>query len=253
MEVLGTVVSLAVAHHRVPPDHGSDVVAALDAATAELHRAEETFTTCRPASEISRLRRGEITLGQCCPRVVEVLAACDRAQAMTDGAFDARWDGAVDPAGLVKGWAAQRASAVLAEAGFPDHAVGAGGDVVCAGLGSPGRRWQIGVGDPLRPGVLLGVVEVGDGAVATSGPGARGARVVDPRTGAPASGLAAATVVGPDLAVADALATAALAEGRADAPWMRALVGYEVLTVDVAGRRWGTPGLARHLARADAG
>ena len=253
VEVLGTVVSLVVAHHRVPPGHGAGVEAVLDAAAAGLHRAGATFAGCRPGSEISRLGRGELALERCSADVADVLAACERAGAMTDGAFSARRGGAVDPGGLVVGWALQRAAAVLGRAGFPDHAVGAEGDVVCAGLGSPGRRWQIGVGDPLRSGVLLTVVEVGDGAVATSGPGARGARVVDPRTGAPASGLAAATVVGPDLAVADALATAALAEGRADAPWMRALVGYEVLTVDAAGRRWGTPGLARHLARADTG
>ena len=253
MEVFGTVVSLAVAHHRVPPDHGGGVGAALDAAAAGLHQAGATFAGCWPGSGTSRLDRGELVLGRCSAHVAAVLAACERAEAMTDGAFSAHRDGAVDPAGLVVGWAVQRAAAVLGQAGFPDHAVGAGGDVACAGLGSPGRRWQIGVGEPRRPGVLLAVVEIGDGAVATSGPGARGARVVDPRTGAPARGLAAATVVGPDLAMADALATAAVAGGRADAPWMRTLVGYEVLTVDEAGRRWGTPGLGRHLVRADAG
>ncbi len=245
---MGTVVSLVVAHHRVPADHGAGVEEALTTAAGELHDADAVFSTYRPGSDVSRLRRGEISLEACSPRVAEVLAACASAEALTGGAFSASWDGAVDPTGLVKGWAAQRASTALHDAGFPDHAVGAGGDVVCAGLSVSGRCWQIGVADPHRPGSLVAVVEVGDGAVATSGTTERGGHVLDPRTGAPARGLASATVIGPDLAVADALATAAVAEGRADVPWMGTLRGYEVLTVDAAGHRWGTRGLARHLA-----
>lgn len=253
VEVMGTVVSVVVVHHRVGSDYGCGVETAIDAAAAELHSADAIFSTYRPTSEISRLRRGEVTVAGCSPCVAEVIDACDRAEAMTDGAFSARWDGAVDPTGLVKGLAAQRASAALRDAGFPDHAVGAGGDVVCAGLSAPGRRWRIGVADPRLRGALVAVVEVGDGAVATSGTAERGAHVVDPRTGAPARGLVSATVVGPDLGLADALATAVLAEGRADAPWMRALVGHEVLTVDEAGRRWGTPGLGHHLVHVTTG
>ncbi len=248
VEVMGTVVSLAVTHHRVPADHGPGVAAALAGAVDELHRADAIFSTYRRQSEISRLRRGELTLAECSPCVGEVLTACQRAQDMTDGAFTARWDGSIDPTGLVKGWAAQRASAALRRAGFFDHAVGAGGDVVCAGRSGPGRCWQIGVADPHRPRALVAVVEVGDGAVATSGTAERGAHVVDPRTGSPARGLVSATVVGPDLTLADALATAAVAGGRADAPWMRALRGYELLTVDEAGRRWATGKLTHHLA-----
>lgn len=244
VDVMGTVVSIAVAHHRSP---SGDLEAALVDAEAQLRFADETFSTYRPLSQVSRLSRGELAVEDAGPEVAEVLVLCARAQAATDGAFDPMWDGRLDPTGLVKGWAAQRASAALRAAGFGDHAVGAGGDVVCAGGPTPGAGWRVGVSDPHRPGELVHVVELRDAAVATSGPAERGAHVVDPTTGAPARGLASASAVGPDLAVADALATAAIAGGRADAPWMRRLRGYEVLTVDDAGRRWATPGLVGAL------
>ena len=54
---------------------------------------------------------------------------------------------------------------------------------------------------------------VTDAAVATSGRYERGDHVLDPRTGLPATGLASVTVVGPDLAIADAYATAAVVLG----------------------------------------
>ena len=256
VEVMGTVVSIAVAHHRSPgarPADGADgtdgtgrhrLTAALAGAEAALRSADEVFSTYRPLSQISRLRRGELAVEDAGPDVAEVLVLCASAAAATDGAFDPEWDGRLDPTGLVKGWAAQRASAALRAAGFADHAVGAGGDVVCAGEASPGAAWRVGVADPHRPDAVLHVVELRDAAIATSGTAERGAHVVDPTTGAPAHGLVSASAVGPDLATADALATAAIAGGRAGAPWMRRLVGYGLLTVDDVGARWATPGLA---------
>jgi thiamine biosynthesis lipoprotein len=56
-------------------------------------------------------------------------------------------------------------------------------------------------------------VALRDGAVATSGLYERGLHVVDPRQRRPATDLAAATVIGPDLAMADAYATTAVAMG----------------------------------------
>nr|WP_309232295.1 FAD:protein FMN transferase [Micromonospora tarensis] len=59
-----------------------------------------------------------------------------------------------------------------------------------------------------------------DLAVATSGVYERGRHVLDPRRGAPASGLRSVTVVGDDLGVADAYATAALAMGTSGLNWL---------------------------------
>ena len=69
-------------------------------------------------------------------------------------------------------------------------------------------------------------------AIATSGAYARGEHVSNPHTGAPAGGVLSVTIVGPDLATADAYATAAFAMGGRAAPhWTARLDGYEAMTI----------------------
>jgi FAD:protein FMN transferase len=114
--------------------------------------------------------------------------------------------------------------------------------------------WRIGVTDPHRPGRTLLVVERVDGAVATSGTAERGLHVYDPRTHRPATALAQVTVTGPDLALADGYATAALALAATDSAadtyaWLADLAertGYQSLTVDADTGVWWTPALRRH-------
>jgi hypothetical protein len=70
-----------------------------------------------------------------------------------------------------------------------------------------------------------------DLAVATSGTYERDPHVVNPRTGRPESALRSVTVVGRDLADADAYATAALAMGRAGLAWLARLAGHQAAVV----------------------
>ena len=78
--------------------------------------------------------------------------------------------------------------------------------------------------------------------MATSGTSARGAHLVDPRTGGPAGALAQVSVTGPSLLWADVLATAAFVRG-ATRDWLRTQLGYEGLVVRldgsvIASARW---------------
>jgi thiamine biosynthesis lipoprotein len=69
-------------------------------------------------------------------------------------------------------------------------------------------------------------------AVATSGAYARGEHIVDPHTGRPPSGILSVTIVGRELATADAYATAAFAMGPGLAPhWTARLERYEAMTI----------------------
>ena len=61
--------------------------------------------------------------------------------------------------------------------------------------------------------------------------------------------MLSATVVGPDLALADALATGVLAAGGSGLGLVKKLPGYSVLVIDSAGRLSHTSGLP--LAMAD--
>ncbi|MGQ4425860.1 FAD:protein FMN transferase, partial [Streptomyces violaceoruber] len=156
---------------------------ALDAAVAGLHRADEVFSTYRDGSQISRLARGELTVAACAPEVAEVLELAAEAERVSDGWFSTRYRGRLDPTGIVKGWAVERAARGIAAAcGASGVSVNGGGDVQL--LGTPGaeRPWGVGVSDPLRPGGLAAVVSaagVTELAVATSGSAERGAHVVD--------------------------------------------------------------------------
>ncbi len=89
--------------------------------------------------------------------------------------------------------------------------------------------------------------------MATSGTYQRGYHVVDPVTEAPARELVAATVAGPSLAFADALATGLLASGGQALERVAANEGYSALIVDAAGRMRATPGFPVAVELAMAG
>ena len=57
----------------------------LATANAVLHQADRVFSTWRPDSAISRLRRGEITAYQVPPEVTEVLRLCAVARDLSGG------------------------------------------------------------------------------------------------------------------------------------------------------------------------
>jgi thiamine biosynthesis lipoprotein len=141
----------------------------------------------------------------------------------------------------VKGWAVERAAAILTEAGSPSHCVNGGGDVRCAGQSPRGGDWRIGIADPLDRGALALTVTGRDFAVATSGITERGRHVLDPHTGQPPEGLLSVTVTGPDLAVADAYATAVFAMGYPRALDWHA-EGYAAFGITDGGGTWRTPG-----------
>jgi thiamine biosynthesis lipoprotein len=184
------------------------------------------FSTFRDDSAVHLVRTGQLAEAAAPAVVREVLAACRTARALTEGAFDP-WaaPGGVDPSGYVKGWAAERACAMLAKAGLRNAYVDAGGDVVCRGSAEPGRPWRVGVRHPVQRDLVARVVEVFDGAVATSGTYERGQHVLDPRTGSPATGVVSATVVGPDGGLADALATGLVVAGPDGLAWLSGLPG----------------------------
>src|SRR5207248_3932894 len=93
--------------------------------------------------------------------------------------------------------------------------INAGGDIRVRGRPTPAPYWRVGIRHPFLRDKAAAVVAATDLAIATSGAYERGAHIVDPHTGRPPGGILSVTVVGPDLATADAYATAAYAMGRA--------------------------------------
>jgi FAD:protein FMN transferase len=221
--VMGMPISLALRGR-----HTDDAAArgAWAACIAQLEDVERIFSTYRPDSWVCRLSAGRVDLDECPPVVGEVLALGEQARVESGGAFDVRRvraDGSVglDPSGVVKGWAVQRAALVFAALDDTDVCLSAGGDMVCTVV-DPGRpAWRVGVEDPHDPARVLAVVPVRRGAVATSGHARRGRHVVDARTGRAPVGVSSVTVVGDDLTWVDIDATAAYAHGAAAGDWLR--------------------------------
>jgi len=235
--VMGTTVSMDVRDPGIDRD-------VLEAALHRLREIEARFSTYRPDSEISRLDRGELDLADAHPEVREVLAACEVLRAQTGGAFDARYGGRLDPSGYVKGWAGSEAAVVLRSRGATRFMINLGGDIACGGEAEPGVAWRVGVRDPGDAARMMLVLGVRDGAVATSGRYERGDHLRDPRTGAPATRWDSITVTAPDLATADAFATAAFVMGEDGPAWVAtqpgcgvaAAAGGRMLTNDVMDR-----------------
>ena len=196
-----------------------------------LRLVDERFSTYKHGSEISRLGRRELTLEESCEDVREVLAPCDELRVETHGYFDARAGGSLDPSGLVKGWSVDRAAELLTGAGLRNFAISAGGDIRLRGGAVPDPSWLVGIQHPLERDEIAAVVEGNDLAIATSGAYARGDHVLDPHTGRPPRDVLSVTITGPNLAIADAHATAAFAMGTAGPAWTAQLRGYEAMTI----------------------
>ena len=215
--VMGMPISVALRGRHASDDRAD---AAWASVMAVLHDTDRVFSTYRDDSVISRLGRGEITPDGCPPEVGEVLAIGAAAREASGGAFAVRRDGVLDPSGVVKGWATERAAAHLLALPDTDFCLSAGGDITCRTVDPAGAPWRIGIEDPHDPSRLVAVVPVHTGAVATSGTARRGAHVVDARTGAAPAGLASVTVVGDSLTAVDVDATAAFALGPDGEAWL---------------------------------
>jgi FAD:protein FMN transferase len=115
----------------------------------------------------------------------------------------------VDLGGIGKGYAVERAAAVLKEWGVESGLVN-GGDSSAFGFGrQPGQDgWPVGVGgvgeEPVAPYRLL----LRNRSLSGSGVQARGRHIMDPRTGRPVPGKRAVWALHPSATIADALSTA---------------------------------------------
>jgi thiamine biosynthesis lipoprotein len=237
---MGTVVSFDIRPGCVSRE---EVYLALAEARTDLQRADAVFSTWKPNSPVSRLRRGELRPEDAPPDVAVVLELCAVARRESGGWFDP-WamPGGVDPTGLVKGWATRNALRRIEATGVAGAMVNAGGDIALAGAPAVARSWHIGVRDPWSAARVIAVLEV-TAAIATSGAYERGDHVLDPRTGRPSSPVASATVTGPDLALADAFATGLLAAGEPGLDWVGCIEGYDGLIVRRDGSMVGTSGI----------
>ncbi len=129
----------------------------------------------------------------------------------------------LDLGGIAKGYAADEAKRILREAGITSAILDFGGNIVTLGEQPVNGVWRIGVQQPDNSrGSILGIVEVGEESIVTSGPyerffvqnGVRYHHIIDPETGYPAgNGLESVTIVAADSMLADGMSTAVFVQG----------------------------------------
>ncbi len=117
--------------------------------------------------------------------------------------------------GIGKGYAVDRAVALLRQAGLADFLIQAGGDLYVAGRDGE-RPWHLGIQDPRgQADAVFATLDLSEATLSTSGDyerfferdGVRYHHILDPATGQPARGCRSVTIVSRTATVADGLST----------------------------------------------
>lgn len=155
--------------------------------------------------------------------------------------------------GIAKGYVVERGVNILRSRGVRHAIVSAGGDSRLLG-DRRGQPWMVGIRDPREDGEVAISVPLQDEAISTSGDyeryfeegETRYHHIIQPSTGAPASGVHSATVFGPDAVITDALSTSVFVMGVDHGLRLIAtLPDYESIVIDSAGRIYYSDGLQR--------
>ncbi|SDP94249.1 thiamine biosynthesis lipoprotein [Mucilaginibacter sp. OK268] len=117
--------------------------------------------------------------------------------------------------GIGKGYAADRAKAVLQLNGVSSGIVNAAGDLITWGTQPNGNPWTIAIADPDKQMTPFSTLNISNMAIATSGNyekyaiinGKKYSHTIDPKTGFPVSGIKSVSIICPSAEFADAMAT----------------------------------------------
>ena len=242
--VMGTMASILVAEADRQLLGDRDVTRGLDAAQRELQLLDHRFSHYTADSEISTWLAGGTTSPEAVADFAYVLRQCTRLKQASGGVFTVKnpATGTVDTAGYVKGYAIRCAAERLRGVGLHNFLLTVGGDTYGSGQPVAGRPWHVAVADPMRSRGVAALVEVTDLAVATSGTAERGEHIWN-GAGAPRAGLLSFTVIGPDIAEADAYATIGFAMGEAGMAWVARHNAYRSLAIRTDGSLVGDAAL----------
>lgn len=120
-----------------------------------------------------------------------------------------------------KGYAADKAKALLRKKGVNSGIINASGDLNAWGKQPDGKNWMVAIINPLNKNKVFSWLPVNNSAVVTSGnyekyvefDGVLYSHIIDPRTGYPSTGVLSATIFTANAELADALATSIFVMG----------------------------------------
>ena len=170
-------------------------------------------------------------------------------------AYISRKGSRVHLGGIGKGYAVDKAAALLRARGFQNFMIQSGGDFYVGGL-KGGRPWTLGLADPRAPAHVFATLQLSDGTFSTSGDyerffmhdGRRYHHLLDPDLGEPAGGCRSVTIVAKEALWADALSTGIFILGpEAGMALIEQLPDVEGVIVSAASDVLVSSGLKGHL------
>lgn len=159
----------------------------------------------------------------------------------------------IDLGGIAKGYTSSRVMDIFREYGIKHGLVSLGGNVQAIGTKKNGKPWRVAIQNPESEMEYLGVLNIEDKCVITSGgyeryfekDGVHYHHIIDPRTGYPAdSGLISATIISDDGALADGLSTSLFIMGKDEAEkyWREHADDFDYILEDEDGTLYVTEG-----------
>lgn len=209
---------------------------------------DNAFSTYKENSEITKFNKGVISEENSSPDLKEVFKLCEKTKDETNGYFDIWREGKCDPSGLVKGWSIYKAAQTIKKEGFKNFYINAGGDIQVGGENNKGKKWTVGIENPLKKGEIVKIVGVSSEGVATSGTYIRGQHIYNPyNDNQEITEILSLTVIGLNILEADRFATAAFAMGRKGIEFIENRDGLEGYMIDKNGIAVYTSGFNNYV------
>ncbi len=222
----------------------------IDAVFSYFVYIDNTFSTYKTDSEITKINHGLLKPEQYSANMKEVFKLSLETKQITKGYFDIiNRDGIYDPSGLVKGWAIYKAALLLKDRGREHFYINAGGDVQVSGKNNE-KKWTVGIQDPFsKKEQIIKVLYVENEGVATSGSYIRGEHIYNPHKKAEIiPDIVSLTVIGDNIYEADRFATAAYAMGKEGIDFIESLPGFEGYMINKQGIATMTSGFEKYTA-----
>ena len=140
-----------------------------------------------------------------------------------------------------KGFAADQVKQLMISKGVIGGIINASGDLTTWGTQVSGKKWMVGISNPLDAEKIFSWLPIVDSSVATSGnyekyiifKGEKYSHIIDPRTGWPSKGVKSVSVFSKKAELSDALATSVFVMGvETGLSVIEQLKGVEVIIVD---------------------
>jgi len=229
----------------------------IEEAIAEITRIEKMISSWDKDSETYLINKNAgIKAVKVSRELFKLIERCKQISELTDGAFDIsyssmdkiwKYDGSMKEmpkisfGAIGKGFAADKAKEFLVSRQVAGGIIDAAGDLSTWGTDVTGKKWIIGIVNPISKDKVVSWLPIVESSVATSGnyekyvtfKGKRYSHIIDPRTGYPSSGIRQVSIFAKSAEICDALATAVFIMGKdAGLFLINQLDGVEVVLFD---------------------